>query len=306
MNYDLFFHKNSIMPRLTAVACLICLVVFVGLNMAGKDITWAQAEKWGHYPDSALWTGKPWALITSVFVHFEFFHVAFNVYWLWILGNILEENIGPWRWLAFFLGAAVVSSSTELMATGSMGIGMSGVGYALFGYGWIAKNKVPAFKVILNEQTVVTFLLWLVGCFIATQLGWASIANAAHLGGLVFGATVAALFAVRWKPVLSGIVLAALLGLGVLPFFWCPLSPDWTGNQATAAFNRHDYQTAIYWFRRSIARGGDESWATSNIALAYFASGNIKDFQKTMAKLSDLDPKAAQKVEAELETPDKP
>ncbi len=37
-----------------------------------------------------------WALITSVFVHFALWHVAFNVYWLWVLGSQLRTG----NWLA--------------------------------------------------------------------------------------------------------------------------------------------------------------------------------------------------------------
>lgn len=227
MNLDSFFHRESGWPRLTPIACALCLLVYVGLAMQGENATWAQASRWGYYPDSVIWQGKPWSLITSVFVHFEIFHIAFNVYWLWILGNCLEEEIGPGRWLLFFLAAAWVSSSLQLLTSGAQGIGMSGVGYALFGFGWIARHRMPAFKAILDERTITVFLLWLVGCMVATAFNIMDIANAAHLAGLAFGAVVAGVFVLRWKLPLSVAGLGLLVGLAVLPLFWCPLSPDW-------------------------------------------------------------------------------
>ncbi len=261
-------------------------------------MTWAQAARWGFYPDRVVWDGKPWALITSVFVHREIWHIAFNLYWLWILGNVLEDAIGPWRWLAFFLAAAVVSSGFQLLISGGMGIGMSGVGYALFGFGWIARHKIPTFQAILNEQTIGTFLIWMVGCMVATQFGWVQIANGAHVAGLAFGAVVAGLFVVRWKPLLSGAGLLATTTIGMLPLFWCPLSMDWTAKQANQAFLRHDYATAIGWYRRNIVQGGDKFWALSNIELAYIARGDLKQAANTMDEMK-RDPTTADKLAEE-------
>ena len=280
---------------MTALACLACVVVFLGLQFSGDKTLWVVLEKWGYYRPDALWTGKPWALLTSVFVHLEIWHIAFNLYWLWILGNILEDEIGPWKWLAFFFGAAWVSSALQLLISGDQGIGMSGVGYALFGFGWVARTKMPRFAAILNDQTVIVFVVWLVGCAIFTQLGLAHIANEAHGAGLLFGAAVAGLWVRKWKVPLSAAGLAALIGISVLPVFWCPTSPEWTGIQATNAFNRKDYATSAHWFERTIARGDNDQarWAWSNLAIIYSIQRNNEKYAEAMRELQKLDPSGA-------------
>src|SRR5687768_9461977 len=132
--------KDDAAPLLTPVACGLCIIAFLGLNFQVADTSWASLSRWGYLPDRAIWEGAPWALVTSVFVHLEIWHIGFNVYWLWILGSCLERNIGSLRWLLFFIAAAWVSSAAELLFTGNSGIGMSGVGYALFGFGWVARK----------------------------------------------------------------------------------------------------------------------------------------------------------------------
>jgi GlpG protein len=185
-------------------------VVFLALGLGG-DVSWEVGERWGYFPDNVIWEGKPWALITSVFVHLEIWHIAFNVYWLWLLGTCFEETVGSLRWLLFFLGAAWVSASAELLFGGGAGIGMSGVGYALFGFGWVARQKMPRVAEIINDQTAQIFLVWLLLCVALTQFGVMQIANWAHAFGLAFGAAVAALFVLRWRPWLPAAALAAWL-----------------------------------------------------------------------------------------------
>lgn len=300
---DFLFHRNSLVPRLTVGACALCATVFIGLQLGGGNSTWAQSARWGYYPASAVWEGQPWALLTSVFVHLEIWHIAFNLYWLWILGNALEDAIGIWKWLLFFLGAAWVSSALQLLVSGNMGIGMSGVGYALFGFGWVARRQMPEFARLLDDRTVTTFVIWLVGCAVATQLGWANIANIAHGAGLAFGAAVAAIWMLPRQKLVSTAGLSMLLALSIVPLFWCPLSSEWTGLQAERAHDKRDFATALFWYERSLARGGDESWALSNMATIYGYQSNAKAYAQTLSHLRRVDSKAATEVESDYGPP---
>src|SRR5262245_10754592 len=85
-------------PVMTMVACAICIVVFLGLFNERNAYSWEALEKWGCYPAGKIRAGAVWAFITSVFVHVELWHVAFNLYWLYVLGSLMERVIGWWRW----------------------------------------------------------------------------------------------------------------------------------------------------------------------------------------------------------------
>ncbi len=287
---------------LTAVACLFCIVVFLALGLGG-DVSWEVGERWGYFPDNVIWEGKPWALITSVFVHLEIWHIAFNVYWLCLLGTCLEHTLGSLRWLLFFLGAAWVSASAELLFGGGAGIGMSGVGYALFGFGWVARQKMPRFAEIINDQTAQIFLVWLLLCVALTQFGVMQIANWAHAFGLAFGTAVAALFVLRWRPWLPAAALAALVAVSFVPLRWCPLSPIWVSLQATQAQERYDYATAIRWYERSLALGQDPAWVWVNLASIYGYQENQAEYGKALLELRKVKPEWAQEVEDDYGVP---
>ena len=281
----------------TGLACAACVLVFVGLLQESNPDSWDTMSKYGNFPPSAIWAGKYWALITSVFVHRELLHFAFNLYWLWVLGGALERVIGPLRMLAFSLMAAIVSSGVEFAVAGSTGIGASGVVYAIFGFMWIASARVEAFKKAVPKQIIVLFLGWGVLCIAATLLKTMNVANAAHISGLLFGAGVAMAFVVRKRVALMVGGLSGLILISVIPLFWCPWSAGWVSKQAYDAHLRHDYVKAVSSYQRTIDLGGDITWALENMARAYRAMGDQSKYEEALERLRRVSPKAADGLE---------
>ena len=122
---------------------LLCSGVFLGLAAEGNYESVEVLSRFGYLPAPAIWAGGYWALVTSTFVHFELWHVAFNIYWIWMLGTRLERAIGTLPFLAFFLASASISSSFQLAVSGTTGIGASGVVYAIFGFMWVTRERYP-------------------------------------------------------------------------------------------------------------------------------------------------------------------
>jgi rhomboid protease GluP len=203
-----------------------------------------------------------------VFVHFDFWHLGFNLYWLYHLGRRLEQAIGSWRWLVFFLGAALVSSSAELAVSDNTGIGASGVGYALFGLMWVLRKHVPAFGEILDRHTVIIFLIWLVACVAMTAGNILAVGNAAHFSGLLFGTAVAAWMLDKPRRLLISMAIVLLISASVASLFWAPWSKGWTSWRALKAHKDGNYTAAIQWYERSMKQGQDKKWCEENIELA--------------------------------------
>jgi membrane associated rhomboid family serine protease len=289
--------NDQAMLPVTTVACAICILIFLGITLQGDSAEWADVARWGYLPPSAIWEGAYWSLLSSVFVHVEVWHLAFNVYWLWILGSALERELGAARYLAFFVAAAFVSSAAQF-ATGDQGIGLSGVIYAMFGFAWLAREHMPAFKEVLSEQTITVFLVWLVGCIVLTMLGIMSIGNEAHLGGLAFGAAVAAVFVLRWRLPVMVPALALLLALSCVPLFWCPLSSEWTAHQASRSQERGDLASAVHWYQESLRLGGDAAWAWYNLAEVYAYQHDRAQYGEALRQLRKVDEKGAREIEA--------
>ncbi|MCB1842397.1 MAG: rhomboid family intramembrane serine protease [Halioglobus sp.] len=141
--------------------------------------------------------GQYWRLVTPIFLHFGWLHIVFNALWLWELGKRVEAVIGHFNLLMLCLVIAVVSNvSQSVYGGGALFGGMSGVVYGLLGFAWVAPLLQPRWP-IQPQPVIMLFMVgWLVACMagVVEALGFGSIANAAHLGGLISGAVLGALF----------------------------------------------------------------------------------------------------------------
>jgi GlpG protein len=145
--------------------------------------------------------GQYWRLLTPVFLHFGWLHIAFNSLWLWELGGKLELRLGSGMLGLLVVVVGVGSNITQYLYSGpSLFGGMSGVVYGLLGYKLVLGSLEPRLGMVLPRGIVIFMLLWLLlGFVVPTEsLGFGSIANGAHLGGLLLGAAAGVVsFAVR-------------------------------------------------------------------------------------------------------------
>jgi GlpG protein len=132
-------------------------------------------------------SGQIWRLFTPMFLHFGYAHIIFNMYWLWILGSLLEIRYRPLNYLLLVLGVALVSNLTQALFSGTSFGGMSGVNYGLFGFIFLHMKYHPSPYFRLEKQTIFLMLVWLVICFTGAA---GPVANWAHLFGLLTGAAV--------------------------------------------------------------------------------------------------------------------
>lgn len=183
------------------------------LALATSIVGFAHPERIDHFAiDGRALHGEPWRFFTAVLPHGGVLHLAFNLYWLWVFGTLLEERLGHFRTLALFLLFAAGSVAAEYALFAS-GIGLSGVGYGLFGMSWMLSRRDRRFAGAVDTNTVGLFLIWGVGCAIATALHVMAIANAAHAMGLLLGVTVGLAMsagAVWWAAVAGLCALAAV------------------------------------------------------------------------------------------------
>ncbi|MCI5138558.1 MAG: rhomboid family intramembrane serine protease, partial [Candidatus Electrothrix sp. AR1] len=127
----------------------------------------------------------------------------------------------------FILCAAVVSSGAQLLLSDQTGIGFSGVVYAMFGFGVVARRVLPQYHEIVDTRIAQWLLGWLVLCIVLTYTGILNIANAAHVGGLVFGFCVAMVFVSHTYVRACSVVLVLLTAMTVLSVTYLPWSEGW-------------------------------------------------------------------------------
>ena len=288
-------------PWVTWLACALAVGIFLVLSTQGEDPLRQGFGAWLAPTAPVIWAGKYWGLVTPAFVHLAWWHVAFNVYWLWILGSALERHIGSGKYLLFFIAAAVVSSGMELAFAATTGIGLSGVVYAIFGFLWWRRREFPEWATFLNAQTVRLFFVWLVFCFVLTVIKVWTVANAAHLAGLLFGISTAGGSGLNPKRALLRVAATGLLAASLVPLFWSPWSARRVAYEAYVRHTQGDFPAAIRGYERSLAMGFEEKeWTLYNLAMAYSAAGDEKHFLSTMEKLRRVSPAAAREIESHL------
>lgn len=161
----------------------------------------------------------PWllTLLTSMFLHGGLLHIGFNMLFLWIFGNNIEDSMGRGRFVAFYLLAGVVAVYAQALldpSSTSPTIGASGAVAGVLGaYALLhPKAKVLSFVLIIFFFTFIRVpaLVILGGWFIlqllpvAGQLATPDVAASeggvaylAHVGGFIFGLAMIRLFAKR-------------------------------------------------------------------------------------------------------------
>lgn len=277
-------------PWISRILILLCITNFLGLMFQGDDRSWSSVRRFGHLPADEIWRGDYWALVTTAFVHFELWHLAFNLFWLWRLGSWLECTIGSLRYLGFVVLAAAVSSSCQLAVSDTTGIGASGVGYAIFGFMWIARRQYPHFETVLDDRIVQLFVIWLFGCMAATYLDLVSIANAAHVGGLLFGVALAGSLPHAPYRIASRVGLAIVLATAFVPLFWCPWSTDWHRVKAYDAHVAKRYGAAIDHYSQVLRRDAYDAWSLRNRSRAYYAIGDAEQAESDWHRAHEIDP----------------
>lgn len=139
--------------------------------------------------------GQYWRLFTNMFLHFGIIHLALNMYALYIIGSVIEAELGRVRFIALFLVTGWFASCVAYWLTPPLVLtnagpivqisaGASGAIFGLFGV-FLAYNyrrRHMAFYASRLRQIVMVVVLNLVFTFSIPEISWQ-----AHVGGLVAG-----------------------------------------------------------------------------------------------------------------------
>jgi membrane associated rhomboid family serine protease len=138
----------------------------------------------GHWVGVAEGPGQWYRLLTTIFLHQMFVHVALNMLSLWWIGPTLERALGRGRYLAVYLLSGLGGSALSFVFSGlgDSSLGASGAIFGLLGAIGVLVRRVG------GDMRPVLFVVALNLVF---TFAWAGIDWRAHVGGLVFGALLA-------------------------------------------------------------------------------------------------------------------
>ncbi|RUT29406.1 rhomboid family intramembrane serine protease [Arsenicitalea aurantiaca] len=147
----------------------------------------------------APWLPDQLTLLTYAFLHADWMHLLFNMLFLWVFGDNIEDALGHVRFLVFYLLCAALAGLAHMAFDyGGFGplIGASGAVAGVMGAYLVL---YPHARVYVLFRLVIPIPLpvpafWMLGAWIGTQLFYVLVGSDdgvswwAHLGGIAAGA----------------------------------------------------------------------------------------------------------------------
>jgi membrane associated rhomboid family serine protease len=173
---DLFYHKGAVASKLSRL----------------KVLSFRQSV--GLLP----------TMFSSLFLHAGWVHLIGNMWFLWVFGEALEDDLGHVRFLGFYLFCGFFACIFHVLAASSLAaplIGASGAIAGVLGGYLIRLPKSPICTIVFwrlrPEAVYIPAFVWL-GLWLALQFyglrSGGAVAWMAHLGGFFIGLLTVNLF----------------------------------------------------------------------------------------------------------------
>lgn len=171
--------------NVTYIIMAVCIAIF-GLQMQAAD---------GLLRSFALWPlGEGfqfWQIVTSAFLHGGVFHLALNMFGIWMFGRDIESALGPIRFIQLYAASVLAAAFAQLVVT-AFGDPVPTVGASggLFGllvaYAMLFPNRqiMLLFPPIPMRAPVFVALYAAFELYAGMSGTLSGVAHFAHLGGL--------------------------------------------------------------------------------------------------------------------------
>jgi membrane associated rhomboid family serine protease len=194
-------HGRRSMPVVTVALIALNILVFF-LELSGGQ---AFIREWAFIP--ARFGSNPSAdavtVLSAMFMHGGWLHLGGNMLYLWIFGDNVEDTLGPFKFLIFYLVCGVAATFAQYVVfPGSRipNVGASGAIAGVLG-AYLLMFPHARVRVLVYHQIVAMPALIVLGLWIVLQIfsGVGSIATTsqtqetggvaymAHVGGFVAG-----------------------------------------------------------------------------------------------------------------------
>jgi membrane associated rhomboid family serine protease len=177
-------------PVVTYSLIAINVIVFLAEGQFGFGSTNGGTELFRRFaldgPDVA--NGDYWRIVTSGFLHAGLLHILFNMYLLYLLGNMLEPAIGSVRFaLVYFVSLFAGSLGALIVSPDTLTVGASGAVFGLMGAAAVELSARGINPMETGIGGLIIFNLLFSFVFSGISIG-------GHIGGLIGGALTGFLF----------------------------------------------------------------------------------------------------------------
>ena len=192
-------------PVVTGLIIVVNVCVFVLELVRGDSFV----LQWSAIP-AQVTSGHHWiTILTAMFMHGSWSHIIGNMIFLWAFAPEIEDAMGPWRYLVFYLLGGIVAMLAQVLANPHStvpNLGASGAIAAVMGAFLVTypRDQIRAvlFIFIFVRITFIPASLLIAFWFLTQLFHAGAVANVqtggvaylAHVGGFIFGAATARLF----------------------------------------------------------------------------------------------------------------
>lgn len=250
-------------PIITCITVLISVILFFGINLERNLDNLEIYRKWGSPPAIDIFNGSIWGLLSSNFLHTELWHIGLNLYWLWFFGKKIEFQNKKLYFVLLILSSGLFCSFSQLSFSDNTGIGLSGIVYSFFGYIFIKGLKTEEYQNYLDRKTIKLFFLSLFLCILLTHFEIWTIGNSAHIGGLIWGMTLAYISRFQLTQQLTISLLFLLFMTSMI--FWTPFSTAYLSQKAYNLHKDQKIDDAILVYKIILNRDNNNQFAKDNL-----------------------------------------
>ena len=190
-DFSLFLKQRK---KVNLTMVVINIIVFIVMELMGNTKSSQFMLMHGASYTPYVLQGDYWRLFTCMFLHFGFEHLAYNMFSLIFLGDIVESIFGPVRYLMIYLIGGIGGNLLSLwlsVRSGNYAVsaGASGAIFACMGaFLCVALRR----RRNLGQDTMRRLLMMVV-LMVMQGLVDHGVDNAAHVGGLAAGFLLGAL-----------------------------------------------------------------------------------------------------------------
>jgi rhomboid family protein len=178
--------------RTVKLLIIVNVAIFVLRALLGLMGSSALDFYFGLIPIAVTHDLKIWQLVTYMFLHYDIWHLFFNMLALFMFGNDLERYWGTSRFLTYYFVTGIGAGICSWMVSMNSPIATLGASGAIYGlllaYGLLYPNRIVYLNFLFPVKVKWLVIIYGAIAFLSSISGGdRGVNNVAHLGGIVVG-----------------------------------------------------------------------------------------------------------------------
>ena len=201
-------NKTNSTPLISWIIIGLCVLIFLWQSGLSPLTERSVIVHYGVVPARLFSSFDILTIVSSMFLHGGFLHLGSNMLYLWIFGDNVEDAMGKFRFIIFYLLCGMAAALTQALIDPSSPIPLIGASGGIAGIlgGYIILYPKATIRVfmwifiiirLLNIPAWIVLGFWIGGQFLSVPAaleGGGGVAYFAHIGGFIAGMILVGLF----------------------------------------------------------------------------------------------------------------